>query len=116
MLYYDAEADAAWEYRYPAPGAPWVAGNTLAYRKSLWQQHQFPDIQVGEDSRFVWGDAKRPFADLVNPKLCIGVVHQGNTSRKDIQGMFWHALRKGQLLSPGNGSLTPAEQFYALAA
>jgi putative transposase len=27
-----------------------------------------------------------------------------------------HAVRKGQLLTPENGSLTPAEQFYALAA
>jgi hypothetical protein len=92
VLYYDAVADTAWEYRYTTPGAPWVAGNTLAYRKSLWQQHPFPDIQVGEDSRFVWSHAQRPFADLVNPKLCIGAVHQGNTSRKDIHGTFWHAL------------------------
>jgi hypothetical protein len=27
-----------------------------------------------------------------------------------------HAIRKGQLLTPKNGSRTPAEQFYALAA
>jgi len=27
-----------------------------------------------------------------------------------------HAIRKGQLATPGNGSQTPAEQFYALAA
>jgi transposase-like protein len=27
-----------------------------------------------------------------------------------------HAIRKGQLLTPENGSFTPAEQFYALAA
>jgi putative transposase len=31
-----------------------------------------------------------------------------------MEGM--HAIRKGQLLTPENGSLTPAEQFYALAA
>lgn len=90
VLYYDAAADAAWEYRYTAPGAPWVAGNTLVYRKSLWRQHQFPDIQVGEDSRFVWSIAKRPLVDLANPKLCIGAVHPGNTSRKEIHGAFWH--------------------------
>ena len=34
-----------------------------------------------------------------------------------IAGMeVMHAIRKGQLLTPGNGSLTPAEQVYALAA
>jgi transposase-like protein len=27
-----------------------------------------------------------------------------------------HAIRKGQLLLPRNGSQTPAEQFYTLAA
>ena len=27
-----------------------------------------------------------------------------------------HAIRKGQLATPGNRAQTPAEQFYALAA
>jgi glycosyltransferase involved in cell wall biosynthesis len=90
VLYYDADADTAWEYRYAAPSTAWVAGNTLAYRKSLWQQHHFPDIQVGEDSRFVWSIAKHTVVDLANPQLCIGAVHRGNTSRKDIHGAFWH--------------------------
>lgn len=97
VLYYDANADTAWEYRYAAPGAAWVAGNTLAYRKSLWQQHSFPDIQVGEDSRFVWSVAKHTVVDLANPQLCIGAVHRGNTSRKDIHGAFWHVIPNGQI-------------------
>jgi hypothetical protein len=34
-----------------------------------------------------------------------------------IAGMeVMHAIRKGQLLTPENGSYTPAEQFYALPA
>jgi len=38
-------------------------------------------------------------------------------ARCTIAGMeVMHAIRKGQLVPPGHGPQTPAEQFYALAA
>jgi len=38
-------------------------------------------------------------------------------ARCTIAGMeVMHAIRKGQLMAPGNTPHTPAEQFYALAA
>lgn len=87
IYYYDLSCGQAWEYRYTH--ANWVGGNTLAYRKSLWARHRFPDVQVGEDSRFVWSIG-RPIADLADPALCIATVHAENTSRKDLRGSFWH--------------------------
>ncbi|HKG61745.1 MAG TPA: glycosyltransferase [Pyrinomonadaceae bacterium] len=91
VAYFDPSRDQAWEYRYPAAKGPWVAGNTLAYRKSFWARHKFPDIQVGEDSRFVWSSKGRSVADLADPGLCVATVHSNNTSRKNVNAVYWHA-------------------------
>ena len=99
VSYYDAATERAWEYRYAAPGAAWVAGNTLAYQKSFWQRHEFPNIQVGEDSRFVWNSASKTIFDLRDPTLCVAMVHSGNTSRKETSGVYWHTIPSEQLRS-----------------
>ena len=90
VSYYDPASDQAWEYRYPSSKSPWVAGNTLAYRKSFWSRKKFPDIQVGEDSRFVWSSNGRSICDLADPSLCVATVHSQNTSRKNVNGVYWH--------------------------
>jgi glycosyltransferase involved in cell wall biosynthesis len=99
VSYLDAETDQAWEYRYAAARPAWVAGNTLAYRKSFWNRNRFPEIQVGEDSRFVWSSANKSICDLAEPGLCIATVHPGNTSRKDVNGSYWHAQSSAGLRS-----------------
>lgn len=90
VAYFDPARDQAWEYRYPTAKGPWVAGNTLAYRRSFWASHRFPDIQVGEDSRFVWASKGRSVADLADPGLCVATVHSNNTSRKNVNAVYWH--------------------------
>jgi len=90
VSYFDPVHDRAWEYRYPSAKGTWVAGNTLAYRKSFWQRHKFPDIQVGEDSRFVWSSKGRAIVDLSDPALCVATVHSNNTSRKNVNAVYWH--------------------------
>lgn len=89
VAYFDPTRDQAWEYRYPSSKGPWVAGNTLAYRKSFWSRHRFPDIQVGEDSRFVWSSNGRAIADLAEPGLCVATMHSGNTSPKNVNAVYW---------------------------
>ncbi|HEY4425481.1 MAG TPA: glycosyltransferase [Pyrinomonadaceae bacterium] len=91
VAYFDPAREQAWEYRYPSAKGPWVAGNTLAYRKSFWSGHKFPDIQVGEDSRFVWSSKGRALVDLADPGLCVATVHSNNTSRKNVNAVYWHA-------------------------
>ena len=91
VSYFDPVQERAWEYRYPSSKGKWVAGNTLAYRKSFWQRHKFPDIQVGEDSRFVWSSKGRAIVDLSDPALCVATVHANNTSRKNVNAVYWHA-------------------------
>jgi glycosyltransferase involved in cell wall biosynthesis len=90
ILYFDLQHKRAWEYRYPNSNASWVGGNTLAYRKRFWARHRFPDIQIGEDSRFVWSARGKSICDLLDPTLCVATAHAENTSRKDLHGAYWH--------------------------
>ncbi|HKG94072.1 MAG TPA: glycosyltransferase family 9 protein, partial [Gemmatimonadaceae bacterium] len=93
VYYRDADGRRAWEYVYARGGGkPWVAGNTLAYRKAAWERNRFRDVRVGEDSYFVWGFASARVADLADPTLCIASVHPGNTSPKRPTGSLWKAV------------------------
>ena len=110
LLYYlDRERRRAWCYRYSGSPVPWVGGNTLAYRREAWARNRFPDIQVGEDSQFVWRFEAQRVVDLRDPSLCVASVHAANVSPKDTTGMFWTAesvervecvMREGTPASP----------------
>lgn len=91
LLYYEPATDRAWEYRYVSGRPNWLAGNTLAYRKTVWQRSPFPDVQVGEDAMFLWNSGDTALCDLTEPRLCVGMIHPGNISPKDTAGMYWHA-------------------------
>ena len=97
IYYYDVTTTQAWEYRYSVSNAAWVGGNTLAYRKSFWTHHRFADIQIGEDSRFVWSNGGRSICDLNDPSLCVATVHPENVSRKDLNGSYWHSQSRDLL-------------------
>ena len=89
LLYYEASGDRAWRYAYGGGRSPWVAGNTLAYRRGFWERHRFPDVRVGEDTRFVWGATSARVCDLADPTLCVATVHAANTSPKATGGCYW---------------------------
>ncbi|HEV7892154.1 MAG TPA: glycosyltransferase [Pyrinomonadaceae bacterium] len=91
LHYYEASSGRAWRYAYGGGRSPWVAGNTLAYRRSFWDRHRFPDVRVGEDTRFVWGATSARVRDLSDPSLCVATVHAANTSPKATDGCYWLA-------------------------
>lgn len=99
LFYHDARSARAWRYYYKGSGRVWVAGNTLAYRRSCWTAHPFPEIQVGEDSRFVWAEPRAAVCDLGAPNLCVARIHAGNTSRKVITGACWQPCAVVQIES-----------------
>jgi glycosyltransferase involved in cell wall biosynthesis len=82
LYFYDPQRDQAWQYVYPDRARFWVAGATLCYRKAFWRENPFPNINVGEDTRFVWsGDARRMIA-LAEAGFYVATIHPGNTSQK----------------------------------
>jgi glycosyltransferase involved in cell wall biosynthesis len=82
LYFYDEEHRRAWEYRYTPATRGWVAGATLCYRRDVWRTHRFPDVNEGEDTRFVWGLRGVPLHALDDHRFYVASVHRGNTSRK----------------------------------
>lgn len=91
ILFFDPVAAAAWEYAYPGTTKPWVYGATLCYRRAFWRENPFPDINVGEDTRFVWSDPMAKVLALADNRWLVAVVHPGNTSAKQPEGSCWTA-------------------------
>jgi methyltransferase family protein/glycosyl transferase family 2 len=94
VLYLDPAASRGWMYVYPGGARPWVAGNSLCYRREFWRRHPFADVDVGEDARFVWSDARaRPLA-LADPALLVALIHATNVDPKRVHQRCWrpHAV------------------------
>ena len=91
LYFHDRGRRKAWLYRYSG-GAPWVAGATLAYRRSVWQRTPFAEIQVGEDADFLWRDQTKKVVDMSDPRLCVATIHPGNVCPKRPAGKFWTPL------------------------
>ena len=89
IYYYDPAHDRAWSYRFQDRRRPWVSGNTLAYRKRCWEGNHFPELEIGEDSRFLWSGAAKTVRDLDDPALCVGMIHTTNASPKHTSGSWW---------------------------
>ncbi len=89
ILYYDPARRRAWEYIYAGRGKPWVGGNTLCYSKALWDRNPFPEINVGEDSRFLWAQGVRKVLVLDDPTFFVGLIHPKNVSPKYTGGVYW---------------------------
>lgn len=82
VLFYAPEQEKVWEYVYPPAQRAWVYGATLCYTRSFFETHPFPDLRVGEDSSFVWADARARVHALKDTRWMIALVHGENASPK----------------------------------
>jgi glycosyltransferase involved in cell wall biosynthesis len=89
QLYLDPARRAGWLYAYPEDRRPWVIGNTLCYTRDVWRRRAFPEIAVGEDTRFVWSDAVQRLHPVDDHRIVVGLVHDANASRKHTGDPWW---------------------------
>ena len=89
MLFYDPANSQSWLYTYPERARLWLAGGSLLYTRQFWQRNPFPNLQVGEDTRFVWGQAKARIAVAPDFNFYIATIHPSNTSPKICSGPYW---------------------------
>jgi glycosyltransferase involved in cell wall biosynthesis len=92
LLFYDASNRRAWQYTYPADQRFWLAGSSLCYRRSFWAEHRFAEVNVGEDARFLWSDARARTVALPDHRFHIGLIHAHNVSAKRPSGPFWRDI------------------------
>ncbi len=97
LLFYDAAFGRAWQYVYPKQGRPWLAGGTLCYSKAFWSTNPFPDVNAGEDTRFVWSSRSEKILCLPDCTFYVALIHRGNTSRKRTGDTRWHSYPVAQV-------------------
>jgi glycosyltransferase involved in cell wall biosynthesis len=97
LVHYDAASNQAWQYVYPQGYRPWVAGNTLGYTKRLWSENPFPDLNIGEDTHFLWSRRSKKIVALRDNTFYVALIHPGNTSPKQTQRACWHSYPTGEL-------------------
>jgi glycosyltransferase involved in cell wall biosynthesis len=91
QLYLDPAARTAWLYDYPRDRRTWVAGNTLSFRREVWERNPFAEVAVGEDTRFVWNRSVGSILPLADHRFVVGFIHDRNASRKNTADPYWHA-------------------------
>lgn len=89
VIYFDLRSKRPYLYEYPLRKRMWLAGGSLCYRKSFWEKNKFEDINVGEDTRFVWKQKLNNALVLPDFKFYVAMAHGGNTSKKSLQPPYW---------------------------
>ena len=91
VLFFDPGANQSWQYIYPKGSRPWLAGGTLCYAKTFWSKNPFPDINIGEDARFVWNNRSQKMVNLQDNSFYVAMIHSGNSSPKRTKDHRWHS-------------------------
>ena len=99
MIYWDPVRNQSWRYIYPRHERPWLAGGSLLYRRTLWEQQPFQDIDVGEDNVFVWSEIPKRMAHLDHEDFYIALLHRDNTSPKIIDDTRWIPIDPGPIIA-----------------
>ena len=89
LIFFDERNGQAWRYIYPDSHRPWLSGSSLLYTRDFWTEHRFPDIDVGEDSRFVWAADPHRMAALADFTIQVGIIHDENVASKQTGGAWW---------------------------
>jgi glycosyltransferase involved in cell wall biosynthesis len=79
--FYEAKTDRAWQHVYSG-SRPWVCAGTMVFTKTFSQRNRFPNLNVGEDTQFVWATTGTRVAMLENPDFYVAMIHPANTSPK----------------------------------
>lgn len=90
LLHYHLPAGEAWMYQYEDEARPWLVGGTLLYRRAAWEEHRFPEVAVGEDTRFVRRLRPERLHAMGDPPFYVAIVHGSNSSAKNLRDRRWH--------------------------
>lgn len=83
LIHFDLDHHQGWilKHRFNHRN-PWLAGNSLCYRREVWQSNPFLKINVGEDQQFIAGNQSNRILALDRPDFLISIIHSGNISLK----------------------------------
>lgn len=87
---YDPVKDIAYEYFHNSTPVSFLSGATLCYRREYWERNNFENIQVGEDSVFMY-DQRLKIAKIFDHGYVDGFlasIHSQNTSPRQLDNGF----------------------------
>jgi O-antigen biosynthesis protein len=87
LVFHDGK-DRAWLFQ--TVRKPWLAGGTLVYERSLWQERPFTKVSNGEDVAFIDAAHKRgvKIATITDPSLYVAMLHGANTTTRNIDSQW----------------------------
>lgn len=85
LWFYEPARERAFRYVFPSRQRKWVAGGSACFTRAFWSRNPFPELAVGEDTRFVWSDPAAKILTLANADFYVALIHPDNTSRKHVQ-------------------------------
>jgi glycosyltransferase involved in cell wall biosynthesis len=109
VFYYRPDAGDAWLYRYPEDEGPWLAGGTLLYRRAVWAEHPFSELNAGEDSAFVSSLPPERLRPVTETHIYVALIHPDNTAAKNLADPRW----RPQPLHEISRLLSADRAFYA---
>jgi glycosyltransferase involved in cell wall biosynthesis len=86
FLFFSPLQGKFWKYADLNSKKPWIAGATMAYKKSFWEQHPFKDVQIGEDYDYIWNNNAKIYAHDYNDGF-IATLHSANTTVKPFENI-----------------------------
>jgi glycosyltransferase involved in cell wall biosynthesis len=89
IIFYDARDQSAWIYAYPPTERFWLYGNSLCYRREFWQRNRFADVNVGEDTQFIWNADGARMVTLHDSTFHVSIMHGDNVSARATDGPYW---------------------------
>lgn len=89
VLFVDANAGQAWEYVHQGSAPRWVCGGSLCYRRSFWNDRPFPEVNLGEDSRFVFAARAARIGVLDDNRCYVARIHAKNSHPKRPRAAPW---------------------------
>jgi glycosyltransferase involved in cell wall biosynthesis len=107
VVFMDRSRGRVWEYIHPLGAAPWVHGATMCYRKSVWEQSPFPEVNVGEDTRFIANLRSARILALPETGIFVGLIHGANTSPKHTHDPRWQPQPIERVESIMRGEMPP---------
>jgi hypothetical protein len=111
-LHYDVLNHMAWHSTRPPGNRPWVLGSTLCFARSFWERNPFPDMNLGDEIRFIRNDPAAKIVTLHATTFLVDIIHGGNTAPKDTSSERWHSYPVNEI----QGLMGNDWQFYQTLA
>jgi glycosyltransferase involved in cell wall biosynthesis len=89
MLFYQMATGNTWIYTFPSQMSKWIAGGSLLYAREFWQHSPFPQIGIGEDTKFISEHSLEHAVYLSDYSIYVAIVHSDNTSPHSFRRPCW---------------------------